>query len=230
MDLVEVKYQVPDLPVAGSAVEYAKAITIDSQETYDFANEQLGVVKTRWKELDAARKTIVNPINAAKDAVQALFNPVLDDLASAEGLYKRGMLNYQQEQERVRKAEQAALDEDARKVREKLEKDAEKAEAKGHTEKAAVLAQTAAVISAPIATSTYVAGKGLSTKKIWKAAVIDKAAFIKSVAANPMFHYLVDAEKGYQGGLDKLARAMEGNVPLDGVKCEEEETLARRAA
>lgn len=226
-DLVQVTYDKPDLPVAGAAAASANAIVVDSQEMYDYADQQLVEVKRRWKMIEEQRVAIVDPINKAKDAVQKLFKPVLDDLAAAEGVYKRGMLGFQQEQERVRAAEQARLDEETRKNREKLEKQAAKAEAAGHTEKAEVLAHSAAVITAPIATSTYVAPKGLSTKKIWKAKVTDKAALIKSIIENPAFLHLIEIDTS---ALDKLAKAMEGNLPLNGAECYQEETLARRAA
>lgn len=225
-DMVTVRYDAPTLPVAGSATSMAKALVVDSQEMYEFADKQMVSVKRQAKEFEAQRKEIVDPINKAKDAVQALFRPVLDDLAEAEGCYKRAMLGYQQEQDRMRRAEQARLDEEARIAREKLEAQAAKAAAKGHTEKAEVLAATAAVTTAPIATSTYVAPKGLSVKKTWKARVVDKAALLRSVLDNPSFMHLVEIDGG---ALDKLAKAMEGHVPLAGVECFEEESLARRA-
>ncbi|HQR20078.1 MAG TPA: hypothetical protein PKV98_04385 [Burkholderiaceae bacterium] len=226
-DMVRVEYERPDLPVVGAAVSAARAIVVDSQETYDFANEQLGLVKSRYKAIEAQRKAIVDPINKAKDAVQALFKPVLDDLTAAEGVYKGAMLTFQQEQRRIQQEEQARLDEANRKERERLEKQAAKAAEKGHTEKAEVLAATAAVMMAPIATSTYVEPKGLSTRKVWKARVTDKTALIKAIIENPAFLNLIEIDTG---ALDRLVRAMEGRVPLAGVECYEEETLARRAA
>lgn len=226
-DLVEVRFDPPSLPVAGSATAAAKAIVVDSQEMYEFADGQLVAVKRSAKLIEAKRKEIVDPINRAKDAVQALFRPVLDDLAEAENCYKRAMLGYQQEQDRMRRAEQARLDEEARVAREKLEAQAAKAAAMGRAEKAEVLAATAAVTTAPVATSTYVAPKGLSVKKTWKARVVDKAALLRSVLDNPSFIHLVEIDAG---ALDKLAKAMEGHVPLAGVECFEEESLARRAA
>lgn len=226
-DMVKVEYERPDLPVVGSAVLAAKAIVVDSQDMYEFANDQLGIVKVRFKAIEAQRKAIVDPINKAKDAVQALFKPVLDDLTAAEGVYKGAMLTFQQEQRRIQQEEQARLDEINRKERERLEKQAAKAAEKGHTEKAEVLAATAAVMTAPIATSTYVEPKGLSTRKVWKARVTDKAALIKAALENPAFLNLIEID---EPALDRLAKAMEGRVPLAGVECFQEETLARRAA
>lgn len=226
-DLVEVRYDPPALPMVGAATAAAKAIVVDSQEMYEFADAQLVEVKRSAKLIEAKRKEIVDPINKAKDAVQALFRPVLDDLAEAESCYKRAMLTYQQEQDRKRRDEQAKLDEEARREREKLETQAAKAAAKGHAEKAEVLAATAAVVTAPVATSTYVAPKGLSVKRTWKARVVDKAALLRAALDRPEFLHIVEIDGA---ALDKLAKAMEGHVPLAGVECYEEESIARRAA
>lgn len=226
-DLVEVRYDPPALPVAGAATAAAKALIVDSQEMYEFADAQLVGVKRSAKLIEAKRKEIVDPINKAKDAVQALFKPVLDDLSAAEGVYKRSMLTWQQEQDRLRRAEQARLDEEARIAREKLEAQAAKAAARGHAEKAEVLAATAAVMTAPVATSTCVTPKGLTTKKTWKARVVDKAALLRAVLDSPAFMHLIEVDGG---ALDRLAKAMQGRVPLAGIECYEDESIARRAA
>lgn len=225
-DIVKIEYEQPVLP-AITATEIARALVVDSQDMYDFANEQLGEIKARYRALDERRKAIVDPINKAKQAVQDLFNPVLADLDGAESAYKSAMLNYQRGQDRLRLEEQARLDREAREQRERLEKQAAKAEKKGDAETAAVLAQTAAVMTAPIATSTYVQAKGASVVRTWKARVTDKAALLKSIVENPMFLHLIEID---DAALNKLAKAMQGQLPIAGVETYQVETLARRAA
>jgi len=226
-NLVEVKYDAPDLPVVGAAIAAARALVVDSQEMYEFADGQLVDVKRRWKAVEEQRVAIVDPLNKAKTAVQKLFTPVLDDLATAETHYKQLMLGFRREQDKIRQAEQARLDEIARKERERLEKQAVRAEDKGQVEKASMLTATAAVISAPIATSTYVEQKGISVKKTWKAEVTDKVALINAIIANPAFLNIIEIDSA---ALDRLAKATEGNIPLAGVRTFQEESMARRAA
>lgn len=205
----------------------APNLVIDDQDTLDLANDYLGKIKAAWKSIEETRKQKLVPLRTRVDSIQAFFKTPLDKLADGEATVKKLILSYTQaEQEKQRKA-QAALDEQARKDRERLEKQAAKAEAAGHTEKAEVLAHSAAVISAPVAMSTYVAPKGVSTKKTWKARVTDKAALIKSIIENPAFLHLIEIDTS---AIDKLAKAMEGNLPLNGVECYQEETLARRVA
>lgn len=225
-NLVEIKYPAPSLPAA-TAATIARALVVDSQDMADYADKELLSVKEQWKTFEAMRKEIVDPINASKDAVQKLFKPVLDDLAAAEDVYKEHILSFRRQQEKLQREEQARLDEIARKERERLERQAVKAEEKGHTEKAVVLAQTAAVITAPIATSTFVQAKGQSIKKTWKGRVKDPLALAAAIVANPVFANLLGFD---QGAIDRLAKAMEGNVPLAGIECYQEESIARRAA
>lgn len=227
-DLVQVSYDKPDLPVVGTALSAAQLIEIDDQVTYELADARLVEVKASYKRIDAQRKAIVDPINKAKQAVQDLFNPVLDDLSAAEGHIKAIMLTYQREQDRKRQEEQARNDEAARKERERLEKQAAKAEEKGHAEKAAVLAATAAVVAPAVATSTYVQPKGVSTRKVWKGRVTNIEALLASLVKNPAF--IARLVTIAEGDLNKLAVALEGQIPLDGIECYQEETLARRAA
>jgi hypothetical protein len=224
--LVQVSYAAPALP-ALTATSVAKAVEIDSQEMYEYANAQLVLVKDQWTTFEKQRKAIVDPINTAKNAVQALFNPVLDDLAGAERVYKASMLTYQRELDQKRREEQAALDEAARKERERLEKMATKEAAKGHTEKAEVLHATAAVITAPIATSTYVAPKGLGTQKKWKGRITDKVKAIQALLARPEYLELLSID---EAGLNRLAVATKGALKLEGIECFEDEILTSRRA
>ncbi len=222
-----VTYSKPDLPRAGAATLEAKAVEVDSQETYDFANTMLGGLKDRHGAIEARRVAMVKPLDESRKAIQGFFKPVLDDLDSAMSVLKSSMLGFQREQRRLQAEEQARADRAAREAREALAAEARAAEEAGDAERANVLQATAAVISAPIATSTYTQAKGLSTRKTWKARVTDRAKLIAAILANPAFIDLIVID---ESALNKHAKAFEGKVPLAGVECYEEETLARRAA
>lgn len=226
-DLVKVEYEAPQLP-AVTAKSLAEMFEIDDQTTYELADAQLGEVKLRWKEIEAQRVTIVDPINKAKDAVQKLFKPVLDDLAGAEAVLKGKMIAYTRAQDQKRREEQAELDRKAREQREALEKQAAKAEKKGDVEKAQLLTMTAAVVAPAIATSTYVQPKGTGTRKVWKGRVKDRIALLKSLIDNPSF---IDTVLEFsEGGINRLSQTLNGQVPLDGIECYEDDILSKRVA
>lgn len=86
--------------------EQVKAFTIYDQQGLDIAGSILKDVKGRWKEIEARRKTITQPMQAALKNVQALFKEPLDYYASIEAMLKSKILDAQQ---RARAAQDAAL-------------------------------------------------------------------------------------------------------------------------
>lgn len=86
--------------------EQVKAFTIYDQQGLDIAGSILKDVKGRWKEIEARRKTITQPMQAALKNVQALFKEPLDYYASIESMLKNKILDAQQ---RARAAQDAAL-------------------------------------------------------------------------------------------------------------------------
>ena len=106
----------------------AQSYAIDCPEMYEAAAEDLKAVKTKWKEIEAKRTEIVKPLNEAVKAVNNLFRAPLDYLTQAEGVLKGALLTYDNEQERIRKAEQARLEAVARAEQARLRAEAEAAE------------------------------------------------------------------------------------------------------
>lgn len=104
-------------------------IKIIDQPSYEIAAGFLKNVKDMAKKVEISRKSIVDPINKAKDAIQALFNPVLLRLENSERHLKGLMIAYSTEQERIRaekeeKLRQQAAVEEARqrKIKEEQER------------------------------------------------------------------------------------------------------------
>lgn len=85
-------------------------LTINSPEAYDKAVEKLAQVKKYKKELETKRKTITDPLEQAKKATMALFNPVKAVLEATEKVLAGGILTYRQEQERIEAEKQAELE------------------------------------------------------------------------------------------------------------------------
>ena len=106
----------------------AQSYAIDCPEMYEAAAEDLKAVKTKWKEIEAKRTEIVAPLNKAVKAVNDLFRAPLEYLTQAEGVLKGALLTYDNEQERIRKAEQERLEAIARAEQARLRAEAEAAE------------------------------------------------------------------------------------------------------
>ena len=51
----------------------AKSYEIDSSVMYEAAADELRTIKTKQKDLEAARKKITKPLDDAKKAVQEMF-------------------------------------------------------------------------------------------------------------------------------------------------------------
>lgn len=247
---------------ATNALNTARAYEIDSFDLRDMAARDLVKVATLKKNLESNRKSITVPIDTAKKAVMDLFRQPTDYLDQAETILKTAIGNFDREQQRIRMAEQARLEEAARAERARLEADARAAEARareeadkiqaeaqkaaaaGRTEDAArlqaeaesrveqgaaetqVLQQTATLVTAPISQAPRTT-KGVSTRKVWKAEVNDKLAFVRYVAAHPEYLELLDAN---MPAVNRIALALRANCPLEGVRVFEDEILAARAA
>jgi hypothetical protein len=247
---------------ATSALNTARAYEIDSADMRDMAARDLVKVAGLKKSLESNRKSITVPIDNAKKAVMDLFRSPTEYLDQAETILKTAISSYDREQQRLRLAEQARLEEAARAERARLEADARaaqvraqeeadriqaeanKAAAAGKTEDAArlqaeaesrieqgaaetaVLQQTSTLITAPIAAAPRTT-KGVSTRKVWKAEIADKLAFVRYVAAHPEYLELLEAN---MPAVNRIALALRANCPLEGVRVFEDEILAARAA
>jgi colicin import membrane protein len=94
---------------AQRALDSANSMVIDSHEMYQIAGEDLANIKRRQKELEEQRTGIVKPLNEAVKRINDMFRAPMEFLTQAEGILKRRMLTYTEEQERKRRAEEAKL-------------------------------------------------------------------------------------------------------------------------
>jgi colicin import membrane protein len=225
-NLVSLQVETPSLPVANN-VAAAKMVTVVDQDTYEFAAARLQDVKAAWARLEAERKKLKEPIDAAAKAVQALFKPILDDLEAAEGVYKKSMLGYTQEQSRIAAQRQREAEEAARKQREELEAQAKAQVKAGDVDAAAATLAVAEVVQAPVVQQTFIPAKGTSTRKVWKVRVLDLVTFLKAVILNPSLLSAVTIDVGV---LAKLATATDGKFEMPGCEVYQEEVLASRRA
>ena len=192
-------------------------ITISNQGDYDSAKAILDTVKDRWKELEAQRKDIVEPLNEAKEKVQSLFKQPLELLKKAETFIKQQMTNYAIEQERKAREEQKRLqdiaDAEAKRQQKILDEKIARAEASGKTEKVEELIEkkeNVIPIIVPVIAPQIETPKGVSFKDNWKAIIIDANIVPRE--------WCVPDEKS----LNAFAKSSKGTKKIPGVefKCE----------
>lgn len=132
-NLVEVITPMPDGSAqtrAAVALERVKNLVIRTHEDYAAAATDLAAVKSQWKSVDKDREELKAPSLEACKRVDNFFRPPLTFLLEAEKILKGKITAYDAEQDRLRKAEQARLDEIARKERERKEAEAREVERK----------------------------------------------------------------------------------------------------
>lgn len=137
-NLVEIVTPMPSNAVktrAETVLAAVKAMTISTNEDYIAAATMLADAKGQFKAVDKQREELKAPSLEACRRVDAFFQPPLNFLRQAESLLKGKITDYDREQERLRAAEQARLDEIAR--QERLRREAEAREAARRTQEAA---------------------------------------------------------------------------------------------
>ncbi len=166
---------------------------IDTDEQAAIVEEVIKAAKARWGALEARRKQIVDPLNAAKDAVQALFKPALNDWAAVEGLAKQKLTARILQLEAAKRAAEAA---------------AEKAFAEGKP-----AGEVQALVAASAATVTHTAG--VSSRKDWVAEVTDANALIRAMLEGKAPANLVVIDNA---ALQAYAKATKGSAELPGIR------------
>lgn len=215
-----------EISQAQAMLAVAREYHIDSPEMMTAAADELKKIKAKSKDLENRRMAMTRPLDDTKKQIMDLFRQPLQFLADAESLIKRGMLSYQNEQERIRRAEQARLDEIARKERERLEKRAQAAEAKGQTEKAEALHEQAETVPVPVVAHAAPRVDGISTRETWSAEVTDMRALLQGVLDGKVPDVAVIADMKV---LNAQARALKGAMNYPGVKAVSEKVVSARA-
>jgi hypothetical protein len=226
---------------AESALSIAQSIEIDSPEMYRLAGDELASIKGKAKQLDEQRKSITKPLDDAKKAVMDLFRRPLEVLTSAEGILKRSMLAYDQEQRRKQEEEQrkARIAAEAERQRQQAEADKKAEEARqaaeaGDVKKAAELQQqaeeTAAVaemITAPVIQLEKPKASGVAVRKTYKARVTDLKALLQGVIDGVVPDAVIEINESV---LNSQARSLKESMKYPGVEVYTEEGISARSA
>ena len=211
-----------------SMPEQARALRIATPASYERACDFLKGIKALRQEI---ADTFDPHIKRAFDAHRALCAEKRDaetPLAEAERLVKTTLVDYEQAQERIRRAEQLRLEGEARKQEEERRlAEAEALAASGAAEQADALLnepiETPVIAIAPTTPKVT----GIAYRETWSASVTDLLALVKFVAANPSHIGLLTAN---QPALNAQARSLKAQLRIPGVKavCTRDVAAGRR--
>jgi hypothetical protein len=176
-----------------AVADTAAQLVVTSEAEYADYGKFLIEVKQRAKDLKAERDKVLKPLKSAVKELEAWFRPALTALDRAEMGFKKAMLTFRAEQEEKQRALVAAAQHQAK--------------TGNHTAAKALVGQMN--VNGP-------AAAGVSSRKTWKARVIDEALV-------PREYLVVNQAK-----LDQFAKLTKGAGDVPGVEFYEQETLAAR--
>jgi len=196
----------------------AGALTITTPDTYVDAGEMLKGIKALRNEIDATFDPIIKAAHAAHVEANAQKKRAELPLAEAEAILKRGLIAFDAEQERIRRAEEQRLQELARQEAETqrladaaaLEREA--SASVDLTEGYHLRREAEALLEQPIVAPVVVVEKatpkvaGISFSTTWRFRVVDPTKV-------PREYLAVDTLK--VGG---VVRAMKGETNIPGIE------------
>lgn len=230
-DIVVAQYDMPEkkalLSPAEQCLAQMEAMVVDSPEMAQVAADERGSINTALKTNEERRLTIVRKIEESKEPVNALFKPVTDLLHRARAVVDAKLLAWNEKCENERKAREAAAAEQLRKQNEALEKRAEKAEAGGHVEKAAVLRETAAALPTAVVLPSTPKPAGMVERLSYGGECLNVVELCAHVVAHPE-----DANLVLPNGsaINARARSQRDAFKLPGCRLVKSKGVASRAA
>ena len=209
------------LEEAQAVRDRADFLIVDDDQGLAIASEDLAALSKRAKEIEAARKLFVKPLDDCKKEIQAVFKPAQNLYDEAIRIIKRGVADYTVEQERKAAEARAKAEAEAAAERAALEAKAREAETK---EEAEAIQEAAALVVAAVPEKAA-KPKGVSTSKKWRGKVTDLAAFLRYAADHPEVQACVEVKAG---ALDRIIAATGGAVEIPGVEAYQETIIASR--
>jgi flagellar biosynthesis GTPase FlhF len=211
---------------------WANGLEIKTDADYEEAGVHLTIVKRVRKLIDDTFDPAIAAAYNAHKAACALKNKFCAPVDAAERVVKTKLSEYYDRRERERKLAEQKAAEAARKAEEQrraeLEEQARRWEQKGNLEKAEERRAAAAAVhvETPIVTLPPPKAKGVSMRRRWVVASVDKALLVKAAASdeNLLAYLAVD-----EAALARVANATAGAIKIAGVTFREETTVAARS-
>lgn len=214
-------------------VNYAKALTIKTQDESTAAQEGLKELKRRKSIVDEKFDPPVRAAHAAWKAAKDLYNFFMNPFDEAETIIKKKVVIFESEAQRKRDEEarlaEARRQADERKRREEIERQAKAAEDKGKTEKAEALREKAETFVAPPVFTPPPAPKvqGTAFKKTWVGECVDLKALCQAIAEGKAPINLVSPN---QSAINAFAKGVKNTMPVSGLRFEERTDMSVRSA
>jgi hypothetical protein len=218
-NLVELSIPPPNLPNVERFLRAADALTIESGQDSKDAQEIRASINTQIKDLNDQRMEITRPMDAAKAKIVALFAAPIATLSRALGIFDGKIIEWDNEQERIAAEQQRKLDAQAAAERERLQKIADAAAAKGQHGKAEQFQERAQAVVPQVVQPEAPRAAGVAMPKRWVYKITDARKI------NAAFLCPDDTKIG------KTVRAMGADAAQligEGIEIWQEKTLASR--
>ena len=201
--------------------EQARAITVKDNSSMAKANTMLMDIRSLRKEIQDTFRPLAEKAHQAHKAIVQKQKDAEAPLIEAENYLKPAIRAFMDEQERLRRKEEARLREEARKAEEEQRfQEALVAEQEGnHEEAEELLNEAPGFIPQPVVTSDIPAVDMRLFRRKWKARVVNLRALVQAAAQNEfLLPYLIANEPA----LNQLARAQQGMMNVPGVEAQSE--------
>lgn len=207
----------------------AESLEITTAEQYNAAAQLLPSVKGLSERLNSERFSQTRPLDREKAAIMDLYRPLAETLMKAEGIVKRGLKAFADEQKRLQQEAQRKANEEARKERDRLEGLALKARQEANAselERVAARAEVraekyedkAAAVVAPVVPVDLPKVAGIGTREQWKFEITDAALIPRE--------YLIPDEKAIR----QVVNALKERAAIAGVRTWREDGITSRSA
>lgn len=219
-----------------SIVTEATDLAVESQESLEAAGALLTeVIKPMLKQIAAACDPVCEATNAAHVTATTQRKNLKAPLLEAEKIVKGKMGDYVQEENRKRAEAQARIEREEREATAKREREAleaaEAAEAAGKPEEAEAIIDKAVERAEQPLPPPRVAPPpprkvaGVNIREEWECEITDMREFLRAVLAGQAPEAAVSIDIGK---LNKMVRAMDGQMQWAGVKISKTSRVASR--
>ena len=200
-----------------TSLDYAKNLQITDDLLCEIAIDYERGLSNLIKEIDATFDPHIKKAFEAHRGLVAEKKKHVEPVEEAKRLIKGKRIIYVDEQDRIRKAEEARLQAEARRLAEEQAlRDAIAAETEGRPEEAeAILNEPVSVPTVTIAKTTPSAGVGGAIREIWSAEVYNLHDLVMAIVEGKASIGLIEPN---MVALNGLARSLKKNMSVPGVR------------
>ena len=206
----------------------ATALTVASPADYEAAGKFLTIIKSLRAEIADTFNPIIIKAHAAHKEALAQRARYDDPLNAGERTIKSKMGAYYSEQERIRRAEQLRLEEEAKRAAEDaMIKEAALAESLGDKGAAEAILDEEIILAPVVAPPAVQKQTGISVRENWGFEVFDLKALVAAVVAGGVPASAIEANEKFLG---QQARSLKAELRYPGVRVTCQKIIGAAAA